>query len=135
MDARVGGITHAPGERFEEVVMLDEDVRWDDAWDVDVGATEHDILTGRLEVVVRERHGAWRVPGADRLRVLAHQMDLGDVGVLDGEVDGVGIDTTLGSRNRIAVYVASVDYDVVRQGGHGCFQTRAKLEHLVGPQI
>jgi hypothetical protein len=43
-DAGVGRIAHAPGERLVEVVMLDEDVRRDDARDVDVGATEHDIL-------------------------------------------------------------------------------------------
>jgi hypothetical protein len=48
-----------------------------------IGAAEHQVLSGRLRVVVRDGEGAWAIPAAERLRILAHRLDVGQVGTGD----------------------------------------------------
>ncbi len=94
--------------------MAEGDVRRDEIRDRRIGAAEQEVLGRALEVVVLDQIRAGAVVAADRLRVLADGLALGDVGVDDRRVAAVQRDAPLLAERRITVDVHAIDDEGIR---------------------
>src|SRR5439155_10392917 len=76
-DAGVGGIVVLPGQRLEEMIVPDLDVRGDEIGHGGAGAAEEDVLAGPFEVVVDELERPGAAPDADGLGVDESRVEVG----------------------------------------------------------
>src|SRR5439155_14643882 len=107
-----GGPHSSPGRGLEEVITTDLDVRRHEVGDRRVAAAEHDILAGRLQIVVDDLEGPWATPAHDGLGVLRLVLEVGEVGIDDGERFAVECDAAHGGLTGISVDIAPVDDQV-----------------------
>jgi len=110
----VARVADAPRQRLEEVVAADLDVGGHEVHDGGIGAAEHDVLAGSLQVVVDDPEGSRPIPAADGLRVSADLVHVADVRVNDGRPGAVHRDAPPQVRGRSAVNVHPVEDQVVR---------------------
>src|SRR5215510_3356510 len=115
MSPRIRRMTLLPRERFVYVVQSELDVGGDQVRERRLGPAKHDVLPGALQVVVDDLERPRPVPSANRLRVGADLVDVGDVRVNDR--DAGGIDHYSPPRVTIsgAMNIAAVDDQVVRR--------------------
>src|SRR5262245_51498194 len=113
----VARIANSPRERLEAVVAPELDVRRRQVYDFRIGAAEHKILARALEIVIDDLERARAVPAADRLRISANLVTVGDVRVNDRGRGAVERNAAAQSDRAIAVNVESVQDQVVRHLG------------------
>src|ERR1051326_1749892 len=104
----------APTQRLVEVVAAHDDVRGHDAH-ARGRAAEEDALRRRLDVVVDDLERAGAGPAADGLALVALAFEVCEVAVEDAYGAAVGGDAAALAFRRVAVKVAAVELDVVRQ--------------------
>ena len=129
--AGIARIALPPRERFEEVVVSDVDVGGHQVADRGIGATEHDVLAGSFQMVVDDLEGTGPVPAHDGLGVGAGLLEIGQVGIDDREGLAVQRDAPPAASDRIAVQVAAIDDDVVRQHRVAGLLPRPELHQAV----
>jgi hypothetical protein len=107
------------------VVAADLDVGGHEVRDRRIGAAEHNVLAGPLQVVIDDPIGTGTVPTPDRLAILTVQLDICDVTLDDSGVGAVQGDAPLQSALRRAVDVAAIQEQVVGNLGEGVLFGRA----------
>ena len=103
-----------PRRRTRERVADDRDIARHEVLDGWIGSAEEKILSGRLEIVVRDDERPGSIPSVDCLRVLSDCLHLGDVRVRDGRGRAVQGDATLLSHDGVTMDVAPIDDEIVR---------------------
>src|SRR5438034_2389331 len=122
----------APARGLEEVVSADLDIRRHEVGDRRVGAAEHDVFAGGLEVVVHDLEWAGAVPAHDGLGVEVLILEVGEGGIDDGEGFAVERYPSAAGLTGVAVDVAAVDDDVVREQSLARFAPGPELDEAVG---
>ena len=112
--AGVRGVPDPPRQRLGEVVAADLDVGGHQVRDRRILPAEHDVLPARLQVVVHDLEGPRAVRAHDRLGIPIRELEVRQVRVDHGCGRRVHENAADASPGRVAVDVAPVEDDVVR---------------------
>ena len=74
--ARIAGIIALPGEGLAEEVFSDLNVRRDEVGNSWVSPPKHEVLPGRLQVIIRDAKWPSSIPPTKGLGVLPHSLDV-----------------------------------------------------------
>ena len=98
------------------MIAADLDVRRHEVRDRRIGAAEHHVLARRLQVVVDDPERPRPVPAGDRLGVRADLLEVGEMRVDDRDIPRIQRDAPAGALRLVAMEIAALEGDVVRQG-------------------
>src|SRR5207237_7132246 len=93
------------------------DARRDQVREARIGASEHDVLAGRLEIVVLDEKRSRTVPPEYRLRILVQPLEVREIRVDDARVAAVESEASALAVRRVAVEVAAIHLEVPRRRG------------------
>jgi hypothetical protein len=93
LDALERGVPLLPAKRLGEMVVDDLDVGGHESGYRRIGAAEHDVFAGRLEIVIGDPERPGAVPAADRLRIGANFLEVGQVRIDDRRLPRIDRDS------------------------------------------
>src|SRR5256885_9418050 len=107
-------IVRLPRQRFEKVVVLHVDVRWDLVGCSRTRPADRQVLARRVEIVVDNGEWACAAPSRQRLRIRADLLEVGKVRGQDFQVSSVHRNPAPAPNGRVSVNIAPLEFDIVR---------------------
>src|SRR5256885_7283003 len=124
-------IVRLPRQRFEKVVVLHVDVRWDLVGCSRTRPADRQVLARRVEIVADMGEGPGAVQCRQRLRIRADLLEVGKVRGQDFQVSSVHRNPAPAPNGRVSVNVAPLEFDVVRLLRHPRFAPVTERDHIV----
>src|ERR1700733_8775946 len=115
MYASITGIAYHPIQRLEKMIPANFDIRGDFINECWPSPPKHDVLSRRLQLVVHDLEGPRTIPTRDSLRILAHNVDVGNIRINKRKGRSVEHNPVLHIPFRRTVNIAAINRDVVRK--------------------